>query len=186
MTSIYVVRHAQVKVEPEVASHLWELSEEGRDAAEELARGESWEDVAWIYHSPEPKAEATARVIAEVAGGMELRMHPDLRELEMRTGYLSAAEFQGRLQQYLVGAEDPDFEPFEEAAARIERCVREIVEEAAGRSVAIVSHGRILTALYSRLLGRRLTIEEWRSIRMPDVSVIDTETWQVKRGFLSI
>lgn len=184
MSKLYVVRHAQVLIDPAVPSHRWELSPEGIQSTQELARRESWHGVREIWHSPEPKAIGTAHVIAEHAG-LVMKSHEDLRELAFEAGYLTAEEFQARVGAYFQGGQDdPAFEPFAEAQARIVQAVRDLVAQAAGQDVAIVSHGRILTVLYSHLFGRRLGPEEWRSIKLPDLSVIDTGTWQVERGFL--
>jgi broad specificity phosphatase PhoE len=184
MSHLYTVRHAQVQIDPAIPPHEWHLSAEGQASIAELSAKESWEGVSVIWHSPEPKAEQTARVIAERAG-LEMRMHPDLRELAMETGFLSPEEFQARVAAYFSGAQEPDFEPYEDAKKRIVTCVHEIVAAAKGQSVAIVTHGRILNVLYSHLLGRRLGIGEWKSIKLPDLSVVDTKTWRVERGFLA-
>jgi broad specificity phosphatase PhoE len=60
-----------------------------------------------------------------------------------------------------------------------------VVEAEAGKSVAVVSHGRILTVLYSYLLGHRLGEKEWQSISLPDLSVINLETNTVESGFFA-
>ncbi|ARU63348.1 hypothetical protein CBW65_21940 [Tumebacillus avium] len=184
MSKLYVVRHAQVLIEPALPSPEWALSSEGVQSARELAKRESWQGVREIWHSPEPKAIGTARAIAEHAG-LTMKQHEDLRELAFAAGYLTAEEFQARVGAYFQGGQDdPAFEPYVEAQARIVQAIQDIVAQADGKDVAIVSHGRILTVLYSYLLGRRLGPEEWRSIKLPDLSVIDTGTWRVERGFL--
>ncbi len=184
MGKLYIVRHAQVKIEPNVPSAQWNLSEAGVRSTEALAASESFDLVKKIWHSPEPKALQTAQVIAERAS-LELRMHAGLRELAADVGFLPQHEFQARVGAYLLGKDDPAFEPYGDAQARIVSAVREIVEEAKGDSVALVTHGRILTVLYSYLFGRRLGQKEWQSIPLPALSVIDTNSWQVERGFLA-
>jgi 2,3-bisphosphoglycerate-dependent phosphoglycerate mutase len=59
--------------------------------------------------------------------------------------------------------------------------VKRIAREADRRSVVMVTHGRILTVFFSKWFGRRLTGEEWRSIQLPDLSVIDWTTRKVER-----
>ena len=39
--------------------------------------------------------------------------------------------------------------------------------------------------LFSCLFKRRMTVREWKSIQLPDLSVIDLDTWTVSRGFFS-
>lgn len=183
MSKLYVVRHAQVTIDPDIPSREWQLSPEGVRSARELAERELWAQVRTIWHSPEPKAVSTARVIAEQAG-LVRQEHAGLRELAFEAGFLTQDEFQARVGAYFLGGTDPAIEPYAEAQARIVRAVQDIVTAADGQDVAIVSHGRILTVLYAHLLGRRLGPLEWRSIGMPDLSVIDTTTWRVERGFL--
>jgi 2,3-bisphosphoglycerate-dependent phosphoglycerate mutase len=184
MSKLYIVRHAQVAVDPNSPAHLWPLSEAGKRAAEELAARENWDDVYRVYHSPEPKAEQTAQIIAKRLKVGTAR-EEDLRELHADLGFLPAEQFHARVAAYLSGYVDPAFENYDSAVARIDACVKRIAREAGGRSVVVVSHGRILTAFFSKLLGRRLTGEEWRSIKLPDLSVIDLATWKVERGFFA-
>ncbi|WP_157729445.1 histidine phosphatase family protein [Tumebacillus algifaecis] len=183
MSKLYLVRHAQVKLEAQVPAQDWNLSAEGVLSAQQLAREEGWDGVVAIWHSPERKAWATAVQIAAHTG-LPLRMHEGLREVEFKTGILQPDQFQARVGAYFQGEEDPAFERYELAEARIVGAVREIVALSQDQDVVIVTHGRILMVLYSYLFGRRLGPEEWKSIGLPDLSVIDTKTWKVERGFL--
>jgi broad specificity phosphatase PhoE len=126
----------------------------------------------------------TAAVLGE-ALGVPLRPDPDLREVRMSAGWLGTEAFEARVGAYLSGAPDPAFEPYAEAAARILRCVRATIAGARGDAVAIVSHGRVLTVLFSALCGERLGLAEWRSIRLPDLAVVDLDRAQVVSGFFA-
>ncbi|MDB5084168.1 MAG: hypothetical protein JWN30_1054 [Bacilli bacterium] len=184
LPNLYVIRHAQVEIDPNVPAQEWPLSKEGERSTLELIAAESWPDVSTIYHSPEPKAEQTATIIAD-ALSLKMESHLALRELQINTGFLSSAEFEHRVGAFLEGCPDPDFEDYELAGNRIEQGVKDIVRRAGGVSTAIVSHGRILTVWFSRLKGRRLTAAEWKSIKLPDLAVIDVDTWTVKSGFFA-
>jgi 2,3-bisphosphoglycerate-dependent phosphoglycerate mutase len=181
---LYIVRHAMVNVDAQVPASQWRLSADGIKATRELALRETWGDVNTVYHSPEPKAVETAKVIAEVIGA-SLQVEPDLRELAMNTGFLTTEEFDLRVGAYLDGAFDDAFEDYSEAQERIVTCVNRLVRDAQGQSIALVSHGRILTVFFSAILNRRLGYDEWKSIGLPDLSVVDTETWKVERGFFT-
>lgn len=84
-----------------------------------------------------------------------------------------------------AGSNDPKLEDWNVANERIVNCVQDIVRTENGKSVVIVSHGRILILFFSHILKRRMTVDEWQSIRMPDLSVIDLDSWTVERGFFS-
>lgn len=183
MAKLYIVRHAHVNVDLTVPSSEWEISREGIHATKDLALAESWDEVSCIYHSPELKAVATARVISEVTG-IPTTVEDDLYELRIPT-ITPTEEFIRRVGAYLAGFSDPEFEDWDDATTRIVGCVQNIVSEANGNSVLMVSHGRILTVFFSHLMKRRLSVTEWQSIRLPDLSVIDLDTWTVERGFFS-
>ncbi len=183
MAELYIVRHAQVNVDFSIPSTEWHISEDGIRATRDLVFSESWHGVRYIYHSPESKAVATAEIINEMTG-IPTRMMDDLHELFIPTIH-PADEFVRRVGAYLEGFPDPEFEDWRQAMDRIVGCVHKITKEANGSSVAIVSHGRILTALFSYLFKRRMTMKEWQSIQLPDLSVINIDTWTVERGFFS-
>ena len=183
MAKLFVVRHAQVTVDFSIPPSEWRISMEGIDATKELALKESWSDVSRIYHSPESKAMATAEIISEFSGIPTMCMD-DLRELHI-PAIQSEYEFLRRVGEYLGGARDPEFEDWDEATKRIVHGVQRIVTMANGSSAAMVSHGRILTVLFSHILKRRSRVDEWKSIRFPDLSVVDLDTWTVERGFFS-
>ena len=180
VAELYIVRHAQVNIDS-VPSTEWHISEDGIRATRELVLSENWSGVHRIYHSPEPKAVATADIISEMTG-IPTSVMDELHELRIPT-IQPTEEFVRRVSAYLEGFPDPEFEEWALAADRIVGCVRRITNEANGCSVAMVSHGRILTVLFSYLFKRRMTVKEWQSIKLPDLSVIDLETWAVERGF---
>lgn len=180
---LYIVRHAQTTIDFGIPSTQWHISEGGMRETRELVLSENWSGVHRIYHSPEPKAVATADIISEMTG-IPTSVMDELHELRIPTIQPTEA-FLLRVGAYLEGFPDPEFEEWAQATDRIVSCVRRITHEANGCSVAMVSHGRILTVLFSYLLKRRMTLKEWQSIRLPDLSVIDPETWAVKRGFFS-
>ncbi|MCL6444335.1 MAG: histidine phosphatase family protein [Alicyclobacillus sp.] len=190
MPHLVVVRHAQVTIDPHVPPAQWHLSAEGEAAAAALAADPIWPTIHIIAHSPEPKAKATAHILSSMHS-LPLTEEPDLRELEMDAGFLPTDVFLDRVGRFLEGEPDEAFEDYGAATDRIVQCVQRLLLAANGQSVAIVSHGRILTALFSHLLGRRLARQLWQSIRLPDLAVLDVgsptdvTTWRGVRGFFS-
>lgn len=183
MAKLYVVRHASVHVDFGVPSSEWVISEDGIRATRDLVLTEPWSEVRHIYHSPEPKAAVTARIIGDLTG-IQTTVVDALHELRIPT-INPHDEFVRRVGLYLAGFPDPEFEDWDMATNRIVDAVQNIIRLANGSSVAMVSHGRILTVLFSYWLKRRMTVDAWRSIRLPDLSVVDMDTWQVDRGFFS-
>lgn len=184
MGKLYVIRHSEVLVQPELAPEQWRLSDAGRILAKTLSEEEQWSDVRLVYHSPQPKAQETASILAGEIG-VPVKEVQGLQELSMNTGFLSPAEFRQRVGDYLSGRPDPDFEKYGEAMLRIVGTFQDIVRELNGSSGVVVSHGRILSVFFSYLLGRRITVDEWQSMKFPELSVIDINTWRIERGFLA-
>ena len=183
MAKLLVIRHAAVHVDYAVPPARWELSELGRRQAQDLASNAPWQGIVRIYHSAELKAAATAEIISHQTG-IPTACARDLGELAMPV-ILSRDEYLRRLERYFAGADDEEFEPWTAATRRIVQGVQDIVAGCPGQSVAIVSHGRILTVFFSYLLRRRLTLADWQSIALPDWSVVDTQMWTVESGFLA-
>lgn len=181
---IYLMRHAAVDVAPETPPRAWRLSQQGRSDALALARSESWSGVGAIWSSGEAKAQETAQIIsAEI--GVRTAVEEALGELRFDAGYLSKADFELRVGNYLEGADDVDFEPYAEARDRIVSCISDLCLRTEGH-LAVVSHGRIITVLLSHLLNRRLGRREWGEIGFPDLTVLNLETRMVSRGFATL
>jgi len=108
----------------------------------------------------------------------------DLRELTAPR-IASSEEFVARVGRYFAGDRDEDFESWDRATLRVVTAMAAIVTAASGNSVAVVSHGRILTVWFSHWLQRRLSVSEWQAIRMPDLSVVDLDSRRVESGFFA-
>lgn len=184
MSKLYLIRHSEVIVESGTAPEQWHLSETGRKKAAALAEYEHWTGVHTVYHSPQPKTKETAAFICAHTGAAAKEM-AGLGEVWMNGGFLEHEHFVQRIGDYLRGTNEDDFESFTAATDRIVTSILHIVRQLNGESAAIVSHGRILSVFFSYLLGRRVTVEEWQSMRFPELSVIDVNTWRIERGFLA-
>lgn len=184
MPKLYVVRHAQVRRDPKIPVGDWELSDGAAESIRTLVENNSWGDVSHIYHSPEKKCEQTARIIGNILS-LPIMADDNLRELEIKVGYLPYATFKRRAIDFFDGKDDTYFEDFEEAQKRIVKGVKDIIDSEAGKSVVIVSHGRIMMAFYSFLVGYRIGAKGWESIKLPDVSIIDLEKNVIESGFFS-
>ncbi len=84
---LYAVRHARVAIEPDIPPERWHLSEAGLAAAGARADRAAWDDVAQIYHSPQPKTAETAEALGRRLG-LPRAADPDLREVRMDVGFL--------------------------------------------------------------------------------------------------
>ena len=183
MRRLVLVRHAQVRLDPELPPRLWELTAEGRAAAERLAQLPVFVGVAAVVTSPEPKARATAEPIA-TAAGVELRVEQDLREAERGPAPVAdRARFVAQVDAWLGGAPVPGWESVDAAAARIVACVARLLGELTG-DVVLVSHGTVLSLYLAGLRGdERVALTDWEAIPLPAVAVVDPAGRRILEGW---
>ncbi len=184
MSKIYTIRHAETQLVPNISSVDWELSNGATESVKHMLRDITFDDIRCIYHSPLIKAEATAKIISEIYG-FEIRANECLREVERYFGFVSEETFRRRVNNYLSGFDSNHFERYDSAKERIITCIKNLVKESGGESFMVVSHGMILTILYSYLVGFTPAFVNWQKLKMPDLSIIDIEKEIIERGFYS-
>jgi probable phosphoglycerate mutase len=151
---LWLVRHAPVELRLDDPASTWPLTEEGRAAAEELAR--ALPPVSAVRSSPEHKAVGTAEPIAR-ACGVEVELDERLREVERAANLPTFDAHRDAVRRYLAGEPVAGWEPHERALGRVREAVAGL------DAAAVVSHGMLL----SLLLG--YSFEQWNRIALPDV-----------------
>jgi len=185
VSRIYLVRHPETTVDLSVPSDQWALSPAGLEQAQLLAKQPFWRPVGMIYSSEEPKATATARIVA-ARTGLPWQTRACLGELDRSAfqppdiaAYRSAvARMFGTPFQQVLG-----WESRAHAEERIVTCVQQIADKARGGDIAIVSHGLILTLLIAHLDALLEPFDFWRSIGFADVAVLESEGWELVEPF---
>ena len=162
-TRLLLIRHGATTLSAEdrfAGSTDVELSNEGREQAEQLGVRLSTETIDAIYSSQMSRAVETARLIAR-------EKHPgpvqraELREIDHgRWEGLTRKEVEARFGvEYLAWEEDPfTFAPMNGESglavlARALPAIRDILTRHAGKTVAVVSHKATLRLLLCSLLG---------------------------------
>ena len=77
-------------------------------------------------------------------------------------------------------------EPAARAVERITRCVEGLVAAHPEQTLALVSHGLVMTLFLARLESRWPTVAEWRAVPEMGVAVVDTTTWRLVKGWSSV
>ncbi len=139
-------------------------------------------DTCIIYYSPLAKSKQTAQNISEILG-LSLEERQCVREVERYFSFVEKEIFETRLAEYFYGDNDRNFESIGDARDRIISCLKSLIAGSPGKSILIVSHGMIITLLYSHLLGVPLGYRDREKIRMPDLSILDMNNNVVERGF---
>ena len=151
---VWFVRHAQVVLDLDRPASTWQLSDEGRAAADELASRLA--PVPRVVSSPEPKAIATAEPLAS-RSGVALELDPRLREVERASNLGTADAHREAVAAYLDGSAVAGWEPREAAHARFASALDGLDD------AAVVTHATVL----SLFLG--YGIDDWARIALPDV-----------------
>ena len=184
MTKLYFVRHAETRIDADAAPDRWELTDNAYGAVVKMFYGISTDSIDCIYYSPLKKASQTADIISDIYGIVKVE-RDCLKEVERHFPYVEHGTFTRYVDQYLSGHDDKNFERYNDVRERIVSCMMDILRESMGKSVMIVSHGVVITVLYRHLIGTALDPISWKTLKMPDLSVIDLDTGMVERGFYS-
>ena len=185
--SLYLVRHAEVVVSEDVPAAEWPLSEEGRRDADRLGSASVWRSVPLVASSPEPKALATAEPIA-AACGRPVRVEDDLREVRRSATWTIGAErYKALVARFFSDPTGvPGWEPAGAARQRVVACIDRLVGLTHG-SLAVVSHGLLLSLYVAALSGRAApSVDEWQSIPLPGVAVVDLVPPRRASAFASV
>jgi probable phosphoglycerate mutase len=155
---LILVRHARpVSVEAAGGRADPSLSEEGSEQASRLAAALDWIGVDALYASPLRRALETAAPTA-AATELEVTVDEGLLELDSRLGAyvsddqrdahgaLAEAYFKGDWSE--ISSESPD-----EFVDRTCSCLDAIVQRHRGETVAVFTHGGVISAWVARVVG---------------------------------
>ena len=182
MPRALLVRHAATIIDPPTPSSEWVLSPQGQEAARRFAQSLAAPPPSSIYCSAETKAVQTASALAE-QWGVRVCVEDGLCEVGGRRWANSPAEYEQIVSRYLRGEAVDGWEERTGAQRRIATAVQKLI--GADQDVLVVSHGLVLVLWLAWLLkveaGTLYPI--WRTIRFPDLCVVDWETREVVRPF---
>jgi 2,3-bisphosphoglycerate-dependent phosphoglycerate mutase len=165
---LYLVRHAHSHYGPD---EMRELSPPGRAAAERVADLLEGQSISRIVSSPYTRAIQTVQPLADRLN-LSIEIVADLRERLLCTEVLD--DFQGPLERVWRDFElaYPGGESSTEAQARVRRAIERIIDDVAGRSVVVASHGNAL-ALFLHTLDPAVDFAFWSRMSTPDVFAVD-------------
>ena len=164
----------------------WRLSDVGVQQARRLAELPFWQDIQIICSSVEPKALQTAQFAAE---RHNLPVEPvfDLRELRRANGLTSTEAYQAVVREAL---ENParsihGWEPAGEAQTRIMTAIERLLMLHEGETLAVVSHGLVLTLYLAYLADTPPSLETWKSLPFACAIQVDPEARSILNRFTS-
>ena len=148
MAKIFVVRHGETEILSNLPSDQWKLKDGSFDVIKTMLKEVDITDTRVIYYSPLAKSKQTAQNISEILG-LSLEERQCLREVERYFSFVEKEIFETRLAEYFYGDNDRNFESIGDARDRIISCLKSLIAGSPGKSILIVSHGMIITLLYS-------------------------------------
>jgi broad specificity phosphatase PhoE len=186
MGRLYLVRHAQTRIDPSKNASEWGLEAAGQSRLAALAALPSFATAYRVAASSEFKAMATAEAIR--AAHPELPPVEGFGELkEVHKASYVGDDHDAVMARLFAEPDRPTLPGWERAAdalARFAGRMERLVAEAEGRDLIVASHATVESLWLARLKGQeRVVFEEWRSVGMPDVAIIDIETMQVVQPF---
>lgn len=151
-TKIIFLRHAHTQKDSSQNAKAWVLSDEGEKQAEEFATNEIAQSIDVIYSSDEEKSVLTATSVATKLGKTITRV-PGFNEVKRGDTYLSDEEFETEKQKQLEdwNHQAQGGETGNEAGARFEKSLEEVVNKHQGETLLIVSHGTILNLYFAKI-----------------------------------
>jgi 2,3-bisphosphoglycerate-dependent phosphoglycerate mutase len=174
---LILIKHALPVIDPAVASKDWRLSQAGQQGAARLATYLARYDLPQLWSSAEPKASATAAIVAR-ALGVPYTVAPDLHEND-RTGvpFVSATELRAMIARFLAA---PDTlvmgrETARQAGDRFAAAVAAVLAQQPRGDVAIVAHGTVITLFVARH-NSIAPFALWQQLGLPSFVVLDAET----------
>ncbi len=171
---IVFIRHAETKIDPDVPSYQWTLTETTYQACKDLARELQTLNLKCVVTSKEFKAKETGRVIAEVLN-IPCEEFKNLHEHE-RGGvlFMKADIFQKRVQDFFAKPDELVFgqEKANQALQRFDQAVKDVLRQYP-QPFAIVTHASVLS-LFIAHYNTLNAYEFWQTLKMPDKVVTDT------------
>jgi len=146
----------------------WDITDEGRARARELARLDVFKTLDGIVHSSEKKTIQTADAFAEELD-IELYEVPGLAELKREhKEILSDQDYRMRVRNTLTNWDQnvPDWESAAGALTRFAEAVKKINIMFYSKNVLAISHGLVLTLFFCRLKGfESIAFERWAQLK---------------------
>ncbi len=171
MTQFFLIRHANVVREPDVSSHAWKLSENGRSRTKQLAQ-QFPDHPTRLVTSTETKAIETGQILADL-WHVPCTTAPNLHEHDRRGApYLqSQTVFENTIARFFTRPTERIFgnETAVQALNRFRTAVVTQIEKYPTDTLGIVAHGTVMTLLITAYQPDLDPFTFWQNLSMPDL-----------------
>ena len=172
---LILVRHSAVQIDTAVPSHQWPLSADGRSRCHDLAPKLKPYAPARFVTSEEPKAIETGQILADTlavpamsASGLQEHDRHGTPYFESREAFETAvATFFARPDELVFGQETAV-----QARMRFEAAVQQELSSHPQETLAIVSHGTVMTLFICHHNPHLNPMQFWQSLTLPCAFVL--------------
>jgi broad specificity phosphatase PhoE len=180
-SELILVKHALPEIVPDIPARSWRLGDEGRARSVRLATCLLKHRPDVVVTSDEPKAIETGEIIARTLG-IRLRHAAGLHEHDRSTArYLGEDDFQQTMESFfrvpdtlLFGSETAN-----QARDRFGRAIVQVLAAFPDETVAVVSHGTVMTLFVSDIEGIE-PFPFWKRLGLPSFVVLDRTSLRLK------
>ncbi len=181
---LVLVKHSLPQVDPNVTAAQWRLSEIGRARCVSLAERLRPFHIETLIASPEPKAVQTAELVGErlglqtkVVDGLQEHDRSNVPYYESRDKFDAAVRsLFDRPNELVMGRETAV-----QARTRIAEALKQVLRNHPVGSIAVVTHGMVLSLFLSNVVGvdgyefwRRLDLPSFAVLSLPDLRLLET------------
>ena len=176
MTTIIFIRHAPTQINKNIVARNWTLTEDSQRLCKILAQKIKHHTIDQIYTSTERKAQLTGQYIADELKLPNPIVKANLQETESSKFYESQTEFRETVKLAMRHPQELHFgdETFYDAKMRFSVQVSNLAQRHQNETVAIVTHGRILSMYLGDIMQEAPEII-WERLQMPAFAVL---SWQ--------
>lgn len=176
MTQLIFIRHAMVEIDTTKPAHEWQLSANGRSACQLLAQTIAPHAPSRLFTSVEPKAAVTGQIVAEILG-LPCQTAVNLHEHQRHTtpffpdhaAFVAAVtRFFHQPDELVLGEETATA-----AQRRFVTAVQALMAKHPGQTLAIVTHGTVLTLFVHYYQPSLDPVAFWQALALPDAIVVD-------------
>ncbi len=175
IAQLILIKHAMPVIDPARSAPEWVLSEEGRAQSLRLAERLTPYNPEVIVSSDEPKAQETARIVAERLN-LALQIAPGLHEHDRQgVPYVDKAQFHATVLNFFANPSKLVFgrETADEACERFHKALQASVGQYQAENVVVVSHGTVISLFVAKMTGTE-PFPVWERLGLPAFVVM---TW---------
>ena len=182
MGQLLLVKHAAPQIDEHLSASRWTLSPAAQHQCARLAKRLAPYRPDALFASREPKALETATLLGSPLS-LSVTLWPGLQEND-RTGlpFFAASEvlaaqmqeFFSRPTERVIGIESAD-----EAHARFEQAVRQVLAATSADTPIVVTHGTVISLLVGRA-NRVSSYSLWRELEFTSFVVVSTAAFELQ------